>query len=310
VPIFLGIDGGGTKTTCAIGDGTRVLAVSESAGSNIVRSGIEQARASIHEAVRSACHAAEVQPATVRCACIGVAGAGRPDVSSQIRKILSEILTCASSVEGDMVIALAAAFGSGPGIVTIAGTGSIAYGRDANGLTARAGGWGYAVSDEGSGQWVGRRALSRALRALDEGESSVLLNSILRAWPAASLEELITLANSAHADFSKLFPVVLASADGGDDSARAVLSQAGAELAGLASSVMQRLFTVSETIPAVAMAGGVFRRSAVVRQAFYNQLRSEFPAIGVNSTVVEPVLGALELAKNLSGSVPQEPATA
>jgi N-acetylglucosamine kinase-like BadF-type ATPase len=279
--------------------------MSESAGSNIVRSGAEQARTSIHEAVRSACHAAEIQPATLHSACIGVAGAGRPEVSTQIRQILAELLPCSVIVEGDMVIALAGAFGNGPGVVTIAGTGSIAYGRDASGMTARAGGWGFAISDEGSGQWVGRMAVNRALQAFDEGKQSPLLDSLVRAWPATSRDELVILANSTHPDFSKLFPAVLAAADGGDESARAVLFQAGIELANLASRVMRRLSQANEGLPALAMAGGVFRQSALVRQAFYNQVRAEFPTVVVNSTVVEPVLGALELAKTLAAkSVP------
>ena len=64
------------------------------------------------------------------------------------------------------MIALEAAFGSGPGVIVIAGTGSIAYGRNREGQTARAGGWGFAISDEGSGHWIGRTAVAAAIARL------------------------------------------------------------------------------------------------------------------------------------------------
>jgi N-acetylglucosamine kinase-like BadF-type ATPase len=298
VPIFLGIDGGGTKTLCAVGDAFRVLAIGEAAGSNVVRSGEAHARVSLHEAIRNACFTAGVSASAIAGACVGVAGAARPEVSAQVERIAAEVLSCPVRVVGDMVIALAAAFGRGPGVITIAGTGSIAYGRDFKGKTARAGGWGFAISDEGSGQWVGRIAVSRVLRLQDEGEHSALLAAILRDWPAESQEELVRAANaSPPPDFSRLFPPVLAAADAGDLTARGVLSDAGTELAGLATIVLDRLFHNPAAPVPVAMVGGVFRQSALVRQVFYNEIRAAFSQVSVNPTVIEPVLGALEMAR-------------
>jgi N-acetylglucosamine kinase-like BadF-type ATPase len=271
----------------------------EAAGSNIVRSGEAQARASLHDAIRNACTGAEIQTSAIDSACIGVAGAGRPEVLTLVERIAAEILPCPVHVVGDMVVALAAACGTGPGVITIAGTGSIAYGRNSEGATARAGGWGFAISDEGSGQWVGRTAIARALRIHDEGKGSPLLTAILRDWPAASHEELVRAANAVPPpDFSRLFPAVLMAADSGESSARATLSDAGAELAALAKLVLDRLFPNPETAVSVAMVGGVFRQSALVRQVFYNQVRAACPLACLNPTVVEPVLGALELARN------------
>ena len=120
-----------------------------------------------------------------------------------------------------------------------------------------------------------------------------------------SIDELVRAANAspsleatAH-DFSSLFPCVLAAAEAGDVSARSILTQAGAELAGLAKIVVRRHFPDAATVP-VAMSGGVFRQSALVREVFYNSLRSlrsACPATTVNSSVIEPVRGALELAR-------------
>lgn len=295
--IFLGIDGGGSKTTCAVGDDNSVLASATTGGSNIIRVGEAQARRTLHEAIRQAAREAGVEPAQIRRACIGTAGAGRWQISETVRRIIIEIVPTEVQVVGDTVIALEAAFGGSAGVVVIAGTGSIAYGRNGTGQTARAGGWGFAICDEGSGHWIGRSAVTAAVHAHDEGESSALFKVISKAWAADSLDDFVRIANATPApDFSSLLPQVLSAADGGDALARTVLTQAGTELAGIAKIVIGRLFSHERRVR-VAMSGGVFRNSALVRQVFYNSLRSEYPDAVVGSTVIEPVKGALDLAR-------------
>ena len=137
---YLGIDGGGTKTTCAVGDETSLLATVVSGPSNITRVGERGARESLQQAIREACAAAGIEVRQIQRACIGAAGAGRAEVASAIRKIVEEIVPGEIEVVGDMPIALEAALGTGPGVIVVAGTGSFAYGRNRNGLTARAGG--------------------------------------------------------------------------------------------------------------------------------------------------------------------------
>jgi len=120
-------------------------------------------RDSLHTAVRAACAAAKLDPAQIESTCVGLSGAGRPEVRDVVARIMTEIIRGRVLVVGDIEIAMQAAFGGGPGVITIAGTGSIAYGRDLQGRIARSGGWGLAISDEGSGQWIGRAAVSAAL---------------------------------------------------------------------------------------------------------------------------------------------------
>jgi len=114
-------------------------------------------------------------------------------------------------VVGDMEIALQAALGAGPGVIVIAGTGSIAYGRDAQGRTARAGGWGFAISDEGSAHWIGRAAVATLLRSADEAAdersvkpTSALFCEMKSIWKVESFEQLARTANSMP-DFAALF---------------------------------------------------------------------------------------------------------
>src|SRR5580693_7738002 len=219
VPYVLGIDGGGTKTLCAVGDESKLLATATAGPSNVLRVGEAQARESLHQSVRQACAAAGITPAQVTNTCVGAAGAARPQVAETVRRILAEILPSTKApstinVVGDMQIGLEAAFGAGPGVLVIAGTGSIAYGRDAHGNTARAGGWGFAISDEGSAHWIGRAAAAALVRDMDRTEmhraeparteaarsagdskshaalqSSPLASALMKAWNVVSLEE-------------------------------------------------------------------------------------------------------------------------
>ena len=303
MPYYIGIDGGGTKTTCAVGDDSTLLATATAGASNIVRVGESQARESLRQAVKQACAAAGIAPEQVARVCVGGSGAARPQLAALIREFLAEILPMPIDVVGDMQIALEAAFDDGPGVIVIAGTGSIAYGRDRQGRTLRAGGWGFAIGDEGSAHWIGRSAVSAILRAsdrVDETSTSPshesLATTVFKAWGVTSLADLARAANSIPPpDFAALFPAVAASED---DLASGVLTNAGRELARVAEVVMRRLFAKDETpsVP-VAMTGGVFRHAPRVREVFYNELRAFDPRAEIDPNIVEPVEGALRMAR-------------
>lgn len=321
MPYYLGIDGGGTKTTSAIADDSRILSTVSTGPSNIVRVGEAQARESLQQSVLQACAAAGITPSQVARTCVGASGAARPELSAIVRRILSDLLPLAIDVVGDIQIALEAAFDTRPGLIVIAGTGSIAYGRDHAGHTARAGGWGFAIGDEGSAHWIGRAAVTAVLRAADprsadprDGnptgrattlniplQAQSLAAALGKAWGVTSIDDLARAANSIPPpDFAALFPAVAASHDG---LAQQVLSSAARELAQIAAIVSQYLFPADPvaTIPVamipVAMVGGVFRHSQVVRADFYNELRRLDLRVEVFPQVVDPVEGALRLAR-------------
>jgi glucosamine kinase len=197
----------------------------------------------------------------------------------------------------------------------------MAYGRDARGRTARAGGWGFAISDEGSAHWIGCAAVSTLLRVIDQSEdsraaaeASLLFGEVIAAWRLGSLDELVRAAN-ADAHFARLFPAVLAAADVGDMIAQRVLEQAGRELTQLAAIVVRRLFAedlVAENLAGesvagenngnsptalLALAGGVFRHSPTVREVFRDEIRKFDPRLEVSPEMAEPVAGALQMAR-------------
>lgn len=296
---YLGIDGGGTKTTCALGDESRVLATVTAGPSNVFRVGEQRARESLHDAVRQACAAAGIEPAQIACTCIGASGAGRPEIAALVRNALAEILPNQIEVIGDLETSLDAAFDDGPGVIVIAGTGSSAYGRNRQGMTTRAGGWGFAIGDEGSAHWIGREAVRVTLRQHDEdpdNAQTAFAAALCEVWAVSSLHELALTASSVPApDFASLFPIVAGSTD---EIALQIQTRAGKELARIAGLVIQRLFAANEgkAVP-VAMIGGVFRHAATVRASFYNELRQLDRRVEINPQVVEPVDGALRIAR-------------
>jgi N-acetylglucosamine kinase-like BadF-type ATPase len=296
VGIYLGIDGGGSKTAWAIGDEHSVIASGVVGPSNFVRVGEDRAREALLAAITQACAVAGVKPSQVQRACLGLAGAGQEKIRTWAQSTVREVFSGEIYIVGDMVTAHQAAFQGGPGAIVIAGTGSIAFARNARGETARAGGWGFAISDEGSGHWIGRKAISAALRAADERNEIPLQANLLQCWKLNRCEQLAAAANaSPPPDFASLVPAVTASAEAEDAIASAVLESAGIELGDIAAVVIRRALSPD---PRVAMSGGVFRHSRHVRESFFNRIRGLYPRAHIVSDVVDPIDGALALARS------------
>jgi glucosamine kinase len=295
MPLYLGIDAGGTKTDCAVSNGAELLGQASGPSCKLARVGREQARENLQSVIRRACEAAHVQAEDAQHVCIGMAGASLPEAVQWAQETIREVIPGATIyVAGDHIIAHRAAFGVSPGVLVIAGTGSIAFGRNQAGETARAGGWGPNVSDEGSAFWVGREAVIAALHAYDFGGDNTLLPMIARGWSVAP-EEVIRLANAAEPRFPELAIAVTEAAEKGDPTAREITTRAGQALAKLGGAVIRRLWPKAGVVP-LALSGGVLQGSARIRQAFKDAMRAEHPDAALSFTTVRPVLGALEIA--------------
>ena len=268
--LFLGVDGGQSGTTAVIGDGSRILGVGEGgpcnhAGMAEGRSRLERA---VTESVGAACVQAGMNPAAVHfeAACFGMSG-GPEDK----REILQRILrTDRLIVTTDAEIALAGATSEGRGIIVIAGTGSIGYGRNGAGRAARAGGWGYVFGDEGGAFDIVRQALRAVLR-MDEGwgPPTRLRAVLLEAAGSANGNEMLHRFYSAEWPRSRvatLAPLVDRVANEGDAVAGSILNRAAQELASIAAAVRAQLWPPGEQVE-VAYIGGVFR-SALVLERF------------------------------------------
>jgi glucosamine kinase len=299
--LYMGIDAGGSKTECAIANEKEILGRFTAGTCKLQRVGREAATASLQAAVRGALYASSAAAGDVKHSCIGISGASQPEVVEWATQTLTSLLSGSVTVVGDNVIAHEAAFHGGAGVLIIAGTGSIAYGRNDRGETARAGGWGPIVSDEGSGNWIGRGAVSGVLRALDGGTQTALLPAILQAWNASSREDVVRIANGfPPPDFAALFPRVLAMAEAGDALASDLLNRAGQQLGHIALVVIQELWTDSKDVPVrIAGAGGVLRNSAKVREILRSTIHSECPRSEYDNQIIDPILGALFLARSM-----------
>jgi N-acetylglucosamine kinase-like BadF-type ATPase len=292
----MGIDAGGTKTDCAISNGAALLGQSTAPTCKRSRVADDIARQNLHQAILQACEAASVPPREIMEICIGIAGASVPGTVAWVKSAIHELTLGHVNVLGDQIIAHQAAFGRTPGVLVIAGTGSVAYGRNERGETARAGGWGPLISDQGSAFWIGCEAVAGALQEWDTGKRGELFTTIATTWHVAGIEDIVRIANTdPHQKFSDLAGAIGEVAEKGDQAAQTILERAGRELAGLAGVVISRLWPPEKTVR-VAMAGGVLQGSALVRRAFQNSLQAEHPNATVSFARVRPVLGALELA--------------
>ena len=295
---FLAIDGGGTKTECVIGDERSVLASAVGSTIKIKKVGHTAAAEALRSAIDDACKQANIKPDQLFRTCIGLAGSSIPEVSQWTRATLQQLVSGEVILVNDTTIAHHAAFNGGPGVLVIAGTGSNVLGINERGESARAGGWGPIISDEGSGFWIGRTAVAQSMRAHDAGRLTELLAAIMHAWRLPSREEVVAMANSnPPPDFAALLPAVLQCADAGDALAREILSSAANELAQLARIVVRKLWNGQGNIR-IALTGGVFAHSAQIRQMFSNAICAERRGIEVNPEPVHPVMGALAMARN------------
>lgn len=294
----LGIDAGGTKTVCLLADGQgRVLAEARGGGANLQSAGELEVEKVLYGVMEAALARHGVRPDAI---CLGIAGVDRPADADAVRTIMKRIgLKSQTLVVNDALVALVAGAGDEAGVVLVAGTGSIAYGRTAAGQAARAGGWGYLLGDEGGGFWIGRAALSAVVRQFDgRGPGTELAGLVLAHLGLSNPTELI------HAIYYRdvhrqaiagLAGVVQRAADAGDAVAAQILAHAGAELASAAASVIGRLGMRGETFPTI-LAGGMFRGVPWLTRDVQARLSEVAPRSTVRVLEVEPAVGAVHLA--------------
>jgi N-acetylglucosamine kinase-like BadF-type ATPase len=307
---FLGIDGGGTRTTAWLADSDgKPLGCAETGPSNPLKVGFRAAerelmkafRACLREAGFPASAARAWHPPLLEAVGAGIAGidrqaARRPILAWMRRHIPARqhLLTT------DAAIALAAAVRDAPGIIVIAGTGSIAYARDDQGVVLRAGGWGIPFDDSGSGYDIGRKAVAAALQAFDRrGPRTALLAHICQQLHLRNITDIVSR-QLEQQEVAALFPLVIAAAREGDLVARHLCDDAARSLADLAIALLKQANWMQRSTPIVT-SGGVFKSSILIRRTFARHLRRFAPQARVEMLARQPVEGAVWLARNLAG---------
>ena len=303
--IVIGVDGGGTRTRIWVADERgQQLGSAEGPGSALRPGEADRSADVIVATTREALASCEMTHVTPKVLCVGVAGAGRdPERQALWQSLVSRDVADEVVVHADAAIALDDAFGDGAGILLIAGTGSVAFGRGPTGTSSRCGGWGPVCGDEGSGAWIGRRALSIVTAASDEREPpTTLVGAILTAAQVDDVDGLVGWAATATpADLASLAPVVASTADTGDLRANSLLSMASEELVLHVRTLARRLFGDERASVPVALAGGLLSAGAPLRKRVEHRLKTAVPGAQVRSEEVVPVRGAVRGALRYLG---------
>jgi N-acetylglucosamine kinase-like BadF-type ATPase len=294
----LGIDAGGTKTVCLLADQDgRVIAEARRSGANLQAAGELQVEKVLHEVMEDAIGERDIVPAAI---CLGIAGVDRPDDSATVAAIMRRIgYKARVLVVNDALVALEAGAPGQPGVVVISGTGSISYGRNANGEAARSGGWGYVLGDEGSGYWIGRAAIRAVLREADRrGPETALTGMLLEHYGVPQAQGLIHEVYNAQlkpSGIGALAKCVQAAFSQGDEVAIGILRAAANELEASALSVARRLDLIGEPFPFI-LAGGIFRAVPWLQEELARRLPIAAPRSRVELLEREPAEGAVTLA--------------
>jgi N-acetylglucosamine kinase-like BadF-type ATPase len=295
----LGIDAGGTKTVCYLADAAgTLLNESRAGGANLAAMGELEVEKVLHRVMDEAIGDRQVVPDAV---CLGMAGVDRADDGRVVQGIMRRIgYKSRVTVTNDALVALVAGADHSPGVVIVSGTGSIAYGRNAANVAARAGGWGYVLGDEGSGYWIGRLALRAVVREADgRGPATALTPRILRHFNVTRAQELVhEIYHQPNLRPSALAPLahyVQEAHDEQDLVATGILENGARELLACAASVTAQLGLTDEPCVFV-LAGGMFHAVPWLAQS----LRERIPQIASRATVRvldrEPAWGAVLMA--------------
>ena len=294
----LGIDAGGTKTIALLADAEgRIIGEGRAGPANLQTEGELEVEKILHTVIERATEGRHLAPAAV---CLGIAGVDRQDDALIIRDVMRRMgFRTNALIVNDALIALVAGAGASPGVVVISGTGSIAYGVSHHGVAARAGGWGPTLGDEGSGYWVGRRALAAVMREVDgRGPQTDLTPLVLRHFslprPDALVAEIYHQPQGRRA-IASLSALVDRAREDGDPVAIDIMGQAADELALAAASVITRLEMRGEPFP-ILLAGGLLRESAWLSAELRRRMAEVAPRAVVGPLTQEPAVGAVRLA--------------
>jgi N-acetylglucosamine kinase-like BadF-type ATPase len=314
-PLYIiGIDGGGTKTIavlCAL-DGT-ILAEAQGGPTNFQIVDTKQGANILLDLIKSCCRMVGCEVSQIGSVAAGCAGAGRP---SDQRQILDVVLGEAQNrgiplnkitIESDARIALEGAFGGRPGIIVIAGTGSIVYGKDERERTYRAGGWGKLIGDEGSGHSIGRAAFQAVARNLDGGGEKTKLSKLFGdKLGLISQEAVIHALYKDKFDIASVAPLVMEAAVKGDAVARKILRAASAGLVATVETVLKKMNKGVKKMPKrpLAFAGSLLTSDNIYLRYVRSSLKRELPLVTQRAAESSPVVGAATLAIKLlkSGS--------
>lgn len=308
---YLGIDGGGTRTrSLLVSEAGEVLGRAVVGPSNVQQVSMDNLFENL-QLLLDQTFADLPEDIEYISSCFGLAGAASAENKDEIREMLvnlTPVPTETPILTSDAHISLIGALANRPGLMLIAGTGSICLGRDSEGITHRTGGWGPSYDDLGSGSWIGKQAMQAAFQEYD-GRRPVgpWQRNVLSRLHCASIEELLCKVKTGEVGnphVAALAPVVIQLAQTGVESAEAIMDGAIHELIRTVT-VTHRKSKLSKA-PLVLM-GGILEKSDIFRERFTESLKMTAPEIHVQKRLMSPIVGAVVVAcKKSNDGLPTE----
>ena len=308
---YLGIDGGGTHTrSLLISESGHILGRAVTGPSNVQQLSMQALRGTLQQLLNQTFINL---PDEIECiaSCFGLAGAASAHNKNDIRDTLGSLLPLAAEapiLTSDAHIALVGALGDRPGLLLVAGTGSICFGRDADGITHRTGGWGSAFDDLGSGYWIGRQAVQMTFQESDGRRPlGPWQSNVLKRLSCNSIEHLLCKLKSGeinHSHVAALAPLVIQLSQDGVSVAADILNHAVRELVAAISATYRKVKL--RTAPLV-LVGGLLEQSELLRDQLSAALQIEEPEIQIEKSLMCPIAGAVVVACQKSNdNVPNE----
>jgi N-acetylglucosamine kinase-like BadF-type ATPase len=305
VTIVLGVDGGGTKTHAVVADETgAILGFGASGPGNWEDVGIEAAGAAIRAAVRGAFDSGGVGPGDVRASVFGLAGVDFPSDRLRLSGIPEAVgLVGPCEITNDAFVALRAGAGRSWGVVVIAGSGSVAAGRNSAGEVFRTLGLGPLFGDWGSASEISEAGVGAvADEFTGRGPKTLLTELLCERTGSASGMDFIERAGRGRVDPAVFAPVVVEAADRSDEVACGILERAG-EALGASAALVIRALGMQELDPELVLAGGLFHtRNRCLNQTLEATVRRTAPRVQPVRLEAPPVVGAVLLAMELGGA--------
>jgi N-acetylglucosamine kinase-like BadF-type ATPase len=300
--LVLGADGGGTKTLgiLAAEDGTELSRLQVGPGNPNV-TGVERAAGNLLDLVAGCCERAGCTLPDLQSIVFGLAGVGSLTVRSKLAEALRAESVARSlpelpiTLETDARIALEGAFGGGPGVVMIAGTGSILIGKLPGGEVRSVGGWGRVLGDEGSGYFIGLEATKAVSRDIDGREDAAVLRKVLaeaNGWD--SRDRVIAAVYQERFDLASLAPLVLRAAGEKDPAALRILRRAASHLADQLKAMVRAMGSQSKV--GVVFIGGLIDHDTVYERLLRETITELVPSADVCPALHPPVGGAVLMA--------------
>jgi N-acetylglucosamine kinase-like BadF-type ATPase len=304
--LVIGMDGGGTKTAAELCDASgKVMAASTGGPSNFQVIGVDSAARTIMDLVETCCHSVGCAPERLDSVVAGLTGAGRPGDRERMRQALMAEASRRGRplrnvrIDSDARIALEGAMSGEPGVIVIAGTGSIVYGKDGAGCVHRSGGWGRVVGDEGSGYAIGRELFRAVAASIDDRSPRTILPRLLKeSFGLGTQEAIITAIYRENFDVASVAPVVMEAARKRDAVARRILSAAARELVAVIAPVVAKIRGRSRKAVPVAFIGSLLTSKNLYSTQVRTLLQRTIPGARVRAALAPPVRGAVLLALN------------